>query len=115
MIRLNAIYPYSETARFDYPYFRDRHMVMVAERLGSACLYYTVDKVLAGGTPSAPLPYLASCSIHFESMESLQQAMRPHAREIMADVKNYTDITPVFWISEVDKDSRKSNAAESGS
>lgn len=104
MIRLNAIYPYSEGARFDYVYFRDRHMALVADRLGSACLRYTVDKVLSGGMPGAPLPYLASCSIHFESVEALEQAMRPHAREIMADVRNYTDIQPVFWISDIDVD-----------
>lgn len=107
MIRLNAIYPATENARFDHDYFRDRHMAMVGERLGSACLYYTVDKVLAGGMPGTPRPYLASCSIHFESIEAFQQAMGPHAREIMADVKNYTDIKPVFWISEVDRDSRQ--------
>lgn len=104
MIRLNAIYPQVEGARFDYEYFRDRHMALVAERLGSACLYYTVDKVLSGGTPGQEKPYLASCSMHFASVEALQAAMRPHGREIMADVRNYTDITPVFWISEVDVD-----------
>ena len=103
MVKLNAIYPFSE-ARFDYAYFRDKHLPLVAERLGAACLYYTVDQVVAGGTPGSPLPYLASCSIYCESVETLQKALRPHGREIMADVKNYSDITPVFWISEVDVD-----------
>lgn len=103
MVKLNAIYPFSE-ARFDYAYFRDRHMPLVAERLGKACLYYTVDRVVAGGMPGAPLPYLASCSIYAETADVLHQAMRPHAREIMGDVRNYSDIQPVFWISEVDVD-----------
>ena len=105
MIKLNAIYPYSE-ARFDYVYFRDKHLPLLAERLGDACLYFTVDKVIAGGVPGAPVPYLASCSIYCDSVETLQQAMRPHMRESMADVRKYSDITPVFWISEADVDRR---------
>jgi len=74
---------------------------MVAQKLGSACLYYTIDKGLAGGAPGAPSPYHAACSIACDSVETLQQAMAPHAKAIRADVPNYTDAQPVVWISEV--------------
>ena len=51
MIKVNVMYPYTEGARFDHAYYRDRHMPMVKARLGSACAYYTVEKGLAGRAP----------------------------------------------------------------
>ena len=101
MIKFNVLYPAKEGARFDHAYYRDKHMPMVASRLGKACLYYTVDKGLAGGGPGAPSPYLGACSIVCDSVESLQGALGQHGKEIMADIPNYTDVQPVVWISEV--------------
>lgn len=101
MIKFNVLYPFSEGARFDHAYYRDKHMPMLATKLGSACLCYEIDVGIAGGVPGSPSPYLTSCSVFCDSIESLQQALAPHAREIMADIKNYTDTRPVVWISEV--------------
>ena len=53
MIKVTVMYPYTEGARFDHAYYRDRHMPMVKARLGSACAYYTVEKGLAGRAPGA--------------------------------------------------------------
>ena len=33
--------------------------------------------------------------------EAFQAAFGPHAQEIMGDIPNYTDLTPVLQISEV--------------
>jgi uncharacterized protein (TIGR02118 family) len=101
MIKMNVMYPAREGARFDHAYYRDKHMPLVASRLGTACLYYTIDKGLAGGAPGAASPFLAACSVACDSVENLQRAMEPHAREIMADITNYTDVQPVIWISDV--------------
>jgi len=101
MIKLNVLYPGKPGTRFDHAYYRDKHMPMVAHRLGSACLYYSIDKGLAGGAPGSPSPYLGACSITCPSAEALQSALAPHAKEIIADVANYTDSEPVMWISEV--------------
>ena len=101
MIKFNVLYPHAEGARFDHSYYRDKHMPMLADRLGSACLRYEIDIGVAGATPGTPPSFVASCSVTSESVEILQQALAPHAREIMADIKNYTDIRPVIWFSEV--------------
>jgi len=37
----------------------------------------------------------------FESAEEMQKGMQAHDPELAADVKNYTDIQPVFQMSEV--------------
>jgi len=100
MIKLNVLYP-GTAARFDHAYYRDKHMPMVADRLGKACLYYAVDKGLAGGAPGASSPFVAACSFTCTSAESLQQALGQHGQEIMADIVNYTDAQPVIWVSDV--------------
>jgi uncharacterized protein (TIGR02118 family) len=101
MIKFNVLYPAAPGARFDRAYYREKHMPLLASRLGSACLYYTIDRGLAGGAPGAPSPFLASCSVASESVESLQRALGPHMQEILADIPNYTDAQPVVWVSEV--------------
>ena len=101
MIKVNVMYPYTEGARFDHAYYRDRHMPMVKARLGSACAYYTVDKGLAGRAPSAPPAFVAMCAFICDSAEGYQAAMQQHGAEIRADLANYTDIVPVLQFSEV--------------
>jgi len=101
MIKFNVLYPAAPGVRFDHAYYREQHMPMLASRLGSACLYYTIDEGLAGGAPGAESPFLASCSIACESVERLQEALGPHVKEIMADIPNYTDAQPVIWVSKV--------------
>ena len=101
MIKVNVMYPYSDGARFDYVYYRDRHMPMVKARLGSACAYYTVEKGLAGQAPGAPPAFVAMCAFICDSVEGYQAASRENGAEIRGDIANYTDIAPVIQISEV--------------
>jgi uncharacterized protein (TIGR02118 family) len=101
MIKVTVMYPYTEGARFDHAYYRDRHMPMVKARLGSACAYYTVEKGLAGGAPGAPPAFVAMCAFICDSAESYQAASQEHRAEIRGDIANYTDIAPVMQLSEV--------------
>ena len=101
MIKVNVMYPHKDGGRFDHAYYRDRHMPMVAEKLGAACKGWSVDRGLAGGAPGSPPPFVATCAILFDSVESFQAAFGPHAKAIMADVPNYTDIAPTMQVSEV--------------
>jgi uncharacterized protein (TIGR02118 family) len=101
MIKVSVMYPNTPGARFDHTYYRDKHMPLVKARMGDSCKYYTVDKGLAGGTPGAPAAYIAMCHIFCESAEDFQKGFGPHAKEIAADIPNYTDQTPLIQISEV--------------
>jgi uncharacterized protein (TIGR02118 family) len=49
----------------------------------------------------APATYVGMCHIFCDSVEAFQTGFGPHAKEIMADIPNYTDISPVIQISEV--------------
>jgi uncharacterized protein (TIGR02118 family) len=101
MIKVSVMYPNKPGARFDHEYYRDKHMPLLKARMGEACKYYTIDKGLAGGTPDAPATYVGMCHIFCDSVPAFQAAFGPHAKEIMGDIPNYTDLSPVIQISEV--------------
>jgi len=101
MIKVSVMYPNTPGARFDHDYYRDKHMPLVKARMGDACKSYTVDKGMAGGAPGAPATYVGMCHIFCDSVEAFQAGFGPHAKEIMADIPNYTDQSPVIQISEV--------------
>ena len=101
MIKITVMYPYTEGARFDHAYYRDRHMPLVKARLGSACAYYTIDKGLTGGVPGQPPAFTAMCAFICDSVEGYEAAIQPHRAEILGDIANYTDIVPVVQVSEV--------------
>ena len=101
MIKVSVMYPHQHGARFDHAYYRDKHMPLVKARLGDACLYYAVDKGLAGGPAGSAPTYVAMCHLYCDSLETFQAAFGSNAQEIMADIPNYTDLQPVMQISEV--------------
>jgi len=101
MIKVSVMYANTPGCKFDHAYYASKHMPMVKRKLGEACKSYTVDKGLAGGAPGAPATYVGMCHMFFDSVDAFQTAFAPHAQEIMADIPNYTDQTPVIQISEV--------------
>lgn len=101
MIKVSVMYPHQSGARFDHDYYRDKHMPLVAARLGPALKFYTVDKGLAGGAPDQPPTYIGMCHLYCDTVEAFQGAFGPHAQEILGDIPNYTDLQPVLQISEV--------------
>jgi len=101
MIKVSVMYPNNPGVRFDHDYYREKHMPLVKARMGDACKYYTIDKGLAGGAPGSPATYVGMCHIFADSVDSFQKAFGPHAKEILGDIKNYTDAAPVMQISEV--------------
>jgi len=101
MIKVSVFYPHKEGGKFDMDYYCKRHMALVQQRLGAACKKITVDAGLSGAGPQAALTYTAMGHLYFDSAEAFQTAFAPHAKDIMADVPNYTDIQPIIQISEV--------------
>ncbi len=101
MIKVSVMYPNTPGARFDHDYYRDRHMPLVKRLMGEKCRYYTVDKGLSGAAPGSPATYVAMCHIFSDSVETFQSGFGPHAEQILADIANYTDLSPVMQISDV--------------
>jgi uncharacterized protein (TIGR02118 family) len=101
MIKVSIMYPNTPGSRFDHEYYRDRHMPLVKSRMGDYCRSYTVDKGVGGGVPGAPPAYVAMGHLLCDSVTAFQTGFGPHSREILTDIPNYTDLTPVIQISEV--------------
>lgn len=93
MIRLSVFYPKTEGATFDHDYYRDRHVPLAAKTWGLDGA--EIDRGLDG-------PYVAAVHFQFPSQEALSAAMAAEGTAaVMADVPNYTNITPVLQTSEI--------------
>ena len=99
MIKVSVMYPNAPGAKFDHDYYRDQHMPLLLRLVGASCRQHAVDKGIdVGRTPAI---YTAMCHLHFDSVEAFQAGFGPHAKTLMADTPNYTDIVPVMQFSEV--------------
>jgi len=101
MIKVSVLYPSDKGSKFDIDYYCNSHMPMVQRKLGPACKSIEVDRGVAGGAPGSKPAFAAMGHMYFDSAEAFQTAFGPHAKEIMADIPNYTDIPPTIQISEV--------------
>jgi uncharacterized protein (TIGR02118 family) len=101
MIKVSVMYANRPGVRFDHDYYREKHLPLIKHRMGEALKYYTIDKGLTGGTPNAPATYVGECHLMCDSLEAYASAFGPYSQEILGDIRNFTDVTPVVQISEV--------------
>jgi uncharacterized protein (TIGR02118 family) len=93
MIKLSVFYPTAEGSTFDHEYFRTTHVPMALKAWGLP--EAEIDKGVNG-------PYAAAAHFRFESPDALDQAFAlPATADVVADVANYTNITPVMQTCEV--------------
>ena len=102
MIKMSVYYPANGGTKFDHNYYRTRHMPLLKERLGDACLRYEIEKGLASREPGSAPGFVAACHVYsVTTLAAFLKALDPHSPEIRADVANYTDIVPIVQYSEV--------------
>ena len=103
LTKVSVMYPYAEGKTFNMEYYETKHMPMVAKFLGSNLVKYTIEKGVASGIPSQPLPFMAIGTFYVKSLADYQAAIAPNRDAIRADFSNYTNISPVILVSEVIK------------
>ena len=101
MVKVSVFYPNTAGSTFDMPYYLNRHMPMVKQKLGPALKGMFVEHGLGGGEPGSPPAYVAMGHLLFDSVEAFQHAWAPHAGAIVGDVPNYTNTQPTIQVSEV--------------
>lgn len=94
MIAMTILYPRSDDFSFDMDYYTGTHMPMLADALGDACAGWGAASIPEG-------KWGAMGWAMAESPEALQSAMAEHGEKIMADVANYTNVTPETVIGPV--------------
>jgi uncharacterized protein (TIGR02118 family) len=86
-------YPTTEGASFDHDYYRDHHVPLAVQAWGLSGA--EIDKGING-------PYEAAVHFRFDSLDALGEAMgKEGTAAVMADVANYTSISPVMQTSEI--------------
>jgi len=93
VIRFSVFYPKSDVSTFDHDYYRDSHVPLCVKTWGLAGA--DIERGLDG-------PYEAAVHFTFASKDALDAALGSSGTAaVMADVPNYTNITPVIQTSEV--------------
>ncbi len=93
------MYPNQAGVTFDMDYYCKSHMPMAQRLLGAAG--FSIDQGIGGALPGSAAPYVAVGCLMFEALEVFQKNIVLHGGELMADISNYTNSTPVIQISEV--------------
>ena len=100
MTRISFLYPNTKDARFDFDYYVEKHMPWSIDLLSRHPGFRSVS-VERGLSTGPDAPFVAACHFLFERPEDFMDAVAPHLVALRADMRNYTDIEPVFQISEV--------------
>lgn len=101
MIKLSVMYANEEGKRFDLDYYENSHIPLVGRLVGDAIKAANVEKGIGSAVPGSPAPYVAVGTLYFDTIEDFQTNFGPNAPEIMADIPNFTDITPTVQISTI--------------
>jgi uncharacterized protein (TIGR02118 family) len=101
MVKISVLYPNGEGTKFDMAYYLNHHIPMVQLLLGSALKEVSVEQGVSGGEPGSVAPYVTTCHLVFDSIESYQSSFAPHARAIKQDIPKYTNSEPLVQTGEV--------------
>lgn len=98
-ISLQVLYPVADGEWFDHDYYLATHIPLVDQHMGRAIDTTVVTKGISGG-PDTPASYHAIATFIFADRAAFQQAMAA-AGPVLADIPNFTDMTPQMLIGEV--------------
>ena len=103
MIKVSILYPNTDGGRFDFDYYRSKHMPRSIELLSGHPGFrgVTVERGIGGTEPGSPPKYLAACFYVFESVEAFIAAFMPHADELQTDMPRYTNIPAEIQFNEI--------------
>lgn len=101
MIRVSALYPNGNDARFDHDYYHETHRELVNARWSRWLRGIEMDRGVAGAGGTAA-PFIGGGHLYFDSLEDFQAAFDAHGEEILGDIPNFTNTQPVLQISSIE-------------
>jgi len=101
MVKVSVLYPNRADTKFDMTYYLNHHIPMVRRLLGSALKGVSVEQGISGQEPGSAAPYIATGHLLFDSLQSFQGSVVPHAQELTEDIPKYTNSQPLFQIGEI--------------
>ena len=101
MYKVSVMYPNDQGAKFDFDYYRTKHMEIVTKHLKPFGLVKTgVDKGVSGGGDQ-PAPYICIGFLYFETLDGYDKGIAEAGSILRGDIPNFTNITPIRQISEI--------------
>ena len=97
---LSVYYPWQADARFDFNYYRDKHLRMMSDLYGQSVGKMQVRKGLRKGDGSSPA-FIAALTVDILSMEGFDAAGKEHLPKLLADLANFSNVAPVGQIEEL--------------
>ena len=94
---LAVYYPWQADAKFDYDYYRDKHLKLLSDLYGKSVGKMQVRKGLRKGDGSSPV-FVTALTVEILSMEAYEAASKEHVSKLRADIANFTNIIPVAQI-----------------
>lgn len=104
MIKISIMYMNESGKKFDYDYYLSKHIPATIKAISDHPEFKDISVVrgVSQTTPGSEPAYVAACYMTFATMEGFLQAFMPHAKELNADVPNYTDIEPVTQVNKIE-------------
>lgn len=103
MFKITLVYPRVAEDDFNIGYYIDSHAPSIKELMGPyGLIKVDVEVGIAGPAPGSEPPYELICGIFFGDLISLQSAMDAHGPTLIADISNFTSVTPEIQISRVE-------------
>lgn len=100
MYSVSVVYPSEEGGTFDFNYFAQNHVPIVAAHLGANLVKAEVRKGVASVDGSAPA-FVCLANFWINSIEEFQSVLASHGKEILGDIPNFTNIQPTIQVDEV--------------
>ncbi|MGS0748360.1 EthD family reductase [Halpernia sp. GG3] len=101
MIKVSILYRNGNDVKFDAEYYKNTHLKMISEKIGTALKGLELDLGIGGRKDEEPAPYVAIAHLHFEDLNSFKKSFLPHSELFGADVKNYSNVSGELQISEI--------------
>ena len=97
---LSVFYPWQVDARFDFDYYRAKHLKLMGELYGKSVGQFEVRRGLHKGDGSSPA-FIAVMTVQIRSMAAFEAAGKQHLPRLLADLANFSNVTPVGQIEEL--------------
>jgi uncharacterized protein (TIGR02118 family) len=106
MIRVSIIYPQPSNTLdnkqvFDLHYYQTKHLPLVEKLYRKFGLsHWQIDQGISLSTRQSA-SFIAASYLFFHSVDNVKQAFKNQGVNVMADVKNFTNIEPQISFSEI--------------
>ncbi len=97
---ITVLYPNSPGVHFDFEYYKSHHIPLIKRLYGRGVAKIELRRGVSTQDGS-PVPYVAVINIWIGSQKVFDEATLQHAKDLIADVPNFTNGHPVIQTDEI--------------